>query len=41
MAFAISLLFDARTADAIEQQWVQLARADISRSMIDLDFPPM
>ena len=40
MAFAISLLFDTRTADAVEEQWERLADAGISRSMIDLDFPP-
>jgi 2'-5' RNA ligase len=40
MAFAISLLFDTRMAGAVEQQWAQLAKANISRSMIDLDFPP-
>jgi 2'-5' RNA ligase len=40
MAFAVTLLFSAETADAISARWMQLADAGLSRSMFDLNYPP-
>ena len=40
MAYAVSLLFNAGVADAISAHWRRLADADISRSMLDVGFPP-
>jgi 2'-5' RNA ligase len=40
MAFAVSLLFDHETADAISDLWIRLAEAGVSSSMLDLGYPP-
>jgi 2'-5' RNA ligase len=40
MAFAVSLLFDPETAAAISARWDLLAAAGLSRSMLDLGYPP-
>jgi len=40
MAFAVTLLFSTEIADAISARWTQLADAGLSRSMLDLDYPP-
>ncbi len=40
MAYAISLLLDDAAAVPIRTYWERLAAAKVSRSMIDLDYPP-
>jgi len=40
MAFAVSLLFSAEIADTISARWTRLADAGLSRSMLDLKYPP-
>lgn len=40
MAYAVSLLFNSETAEAISARWMRLADAGISRSMLDLGYPP-
>ena len=40
MAFAVSLLFSSEIADAISARWIRLADAGLSRSMLDLNYPP-
>jgi 2'-5' RNA ligase len=40
MAFAVTLLFDSETAAAIAARWELLAAAGVSRSMLDLGYPP-
>src|SRR5690606_30882305 len=40
MALAISLLFDAGTSAAVESIWTALDEADVSRDMLDLNYPP-
>jgi 2'-5' RNA ligase len=40
MAFAVTLLFDADIAAAIAARWDLLAAEGISRSMLDLGYPP-
>jgi len=40
MAFAVTLLFDSETATAISARWELLAAASVSRSMLDLGYPP-
>jgi 2'-5' RNA ligase len=40
MAFALTLHFDSGIADAISCCWKRLADAGISRSMLDLGYPP-
>jgi 2'-5' RNA ligase len=40
MPYAISLLLDDEGGDAIRGHWSALARAGISRSMLDLGYPP-
>jgi 2'-5' RNA ligase len=40
MAYAVSLLFDPEIAEAISLRWMRLADAGISRSMLDLGYPP-
>ena len=40
MAFAVSLLFSPEIADAISARWTRLADAGLSRSMLDLKYPP-
>ena len=40
MALAISLVFDAETSTRVEALWRALADADISRDMLDLQYPP-
>ena len=40
MAYAVSLLFNADVADVIAAHWRRLADADLSRSMLDIGFPP-
>jgi len=40
MAFAVSLLFNADVAAAISERWRRLAEAGLSRSILDLGYPP-
>ena len=40
MAYAVSLLFNAETADAVSARWQRLADAGLSRSMVDLGYQP-
>src|SRR3954454_19527603 len=40
MAFAVSLLFNAEIADSISSRWARLADAGLSRSMLELNYPP-
>jgi 2'-5' RNA ligase len=40
MAFAVTLLFDSDIAAAIAARWELLAAAGVSRSMLDLGYPP-
>jgi hypothetical protein len=40
MAFAITLRFSAEIADAVSARWTRLADAGLSRSMLDLKYPP-
>lgn len=40
MAFAVSLLFNPDIADVVSRQWQRLAEAGLSRSMLDLGYPP-
>lgn len=40
MAYAVSLLVNAAVADTISACWRRLADAGISRSMLDLGYPP-
>jgi 2'-5' RNA ligase len=40
MAYAVSLLFDPEIADAVSERWRCLADAGLSRSMLDLGYPP-
>src|SRR6266702_7906393 len=40
MAFAITLLFSSEIADAVSARWTRLADAGLSRSMLDLKYPP-
>ena len=40
MAFAVTLLFEPDIATAIVSRWEQLAAAGVSRSMLDLGYPP-
>ena len=40
MAFAVSLLFNASVADAVSERWHRLVDAGLSRSMLDLGYPP-
>lgn len=40
MAFAVSLLFDPETSDAISGRWKRLADAGLSNSMLDLGYRP-
>src|SRR5262245_54574265 len=40
MAFAVSLLFNPNVAAAISERWRRLADARLSRSMLDLGYPP-
>lgn len=40
MAFAVSLLFDPATSDAISARWKRLADAGLSNSMFDLGYQP-
>ena len=40
MAFAVTLLFDPDIAAAIAARWERLAAAGVSRSMLDLGYPP-
>jgi 2'-5' RNA ligase len=40
MAYAANLLFNSEIADAVSARWIQLADAGISRSMLDLGYPP-
>lgn len=40
MAFAVSLLFDSATSDAISARWKRLADAGLSNSMFDLGYRP-
>ena len=40
MAYAVSLLLDASTGALVSERWQQLADAGLSRSMLDLGYPP-
>jgi 2'-5' RNA ligase len=40
MAYAVSLLFNADVTDVIAAHWRRLANANLSRSMLDIEFPP-
>lgn len=40
MAFAVSLRFDSGVAEAVSMHWRRIAEAGISRSMLDLGYPP-
>src|ERR1700737_1005164 len=40
MAFAVTLLFDPATSDAISARWKRLADAGLSNSMLDLGYRP-
>ena len=40
MAYAVSLLFNPEMADAVSERWMCLADAGLSRSMLDLGYPP-
>ena len=40
MAYAVSLLFNAETADAVSARWQRLADVGLSRSMVDLGYQP-
>jgi 2'-5' RNA ligase len=40
VAYAVSLLFNASLADIVSEHWMKLADADVSRSMLDLGYPP-
>ena len=40
MAYAVSLLFNPEITDAIYARWMRLADAGISRSILDLGYPP-
>jgi 2'-5' RNA ligase len=40
MACAVSLLFNAEVADAVSERWQRLADAGLSRSMLELGYPP-
>jgi 2'-5' RNA ligase len=40
MAYAVNLLFDSGLADAVCRHWVRLADLDVSRSMLNLGYPP-
>jgi 2'-5' RNA ligase len=40
MAYAVNLLFNRSLADAVFERWTWLADADVSRSMLDLGYPP-
>lgn len=40
MAFAISLMLDPRSSDIVERQWRRLADIGVSRSMLELRYPP-
>jgi 2'-5' RNA ligase len=40
MAFAVTLLFNAEVANAISARWTRLADAGLSRSMLNLKYPP-
>lgn len=40
MPFAVNLLFNAEVATAVAGRWERLADAGLSRSMLDLGYPP-
>jgi 2'-5' RNA ligase len=40
MAYAVSLLLDASAGALVSERWQQLADAGLSRSMLDLGYPP-
>jgi len=40
MAFALSLLLNPEIADAVSARWTRLADAGLSKSMLDLNYPP-
>lgn len=40
MALAVNLLFDAETSYAVEAVWAALAAEEVTRDMIDLNYPP-
>jgi 2'-5' RNA ligase len=40
MACAVSLLLNTRLADAVSEHWHRLADAGLSRSMLELGYPP-
>jgi len=40
MAYAAVLLFNSDLAEAMSRRWSRLADAGMSRSMLDLGYPP-
>src|SRR3954453_19525758 len=40
MAYAVSLLFNPEMTDAVSARWRRLADTGLSRSMLDLGYPP-
>jgi 2'-5' RNA ligase len=40
MAYAVNLLFNSSLANVVSERWTWLADADVSRSMLDLGYPP-
>ncbi len=40
MAYAVNLLFDVSLAEIVSARWMRLAEADVSRSMLNLGYPP-
>ena len=40
MAYAVSLLVNSGLAEIVSERWMQLSDADVSRSMLDLGYPP-
>jgi 2'-5' RNA ligase len=40
MAYAVNLLFNSSLANVVSERWTWLANADVSRSMLDLGYPP-
>ncbi len=40
MAYAVNLLFNASLADNVCEHWMRLADTGVSRSMLDLGYPP-
>ena len=40
MAYAVSLLFNSSLAEIVSERWMRLADADVSRSMLDVGYPP-